>query len=66
MMGATPSLHWVDVPTGERWRRVRQRNAEKGETFAMNVDRDMFDCIEGQWQAPGDDELSAINGQIIQ
>lgn len=64
-MGATPSLHWVDVPTEERWRRVQQRNAEKGETFAMTVDRDMFDFMEGQWQPPSEDELSAMNGQII-
>jgi predicted kinase len=64
-LNATPSLHWVDVPTEERWRRVQQRNAEKGETFAMNVDRDMFDFMEGQWQPPSEDEISAMNGQII-
>jgi predicted kinase len=64
-MRATASLHWVDVPTDERWRRVQQRNAEKGETFAMTVDRDMFDFMEGQWQPPGEAEMTAMNGQII-
>jgi predicted kinase len=65
-IGATASLHWVDVPTEERWRRVEQRNAEMGETFAMTVDRAMFDFMEGQWQPPSDDEINAMNGLIIQ
>lgn len=64
-MGATPSLHWVDVPAEERWRRVQQRNAEKGATFAMAVDRDMFDFMEGQWQPPSADEISTMNGRIV-
>ncbi len=65
-MGATAALHWINVPTEERWRRVEQRNAEKGETFAMAVDRAMFDFMEGQWQPPSDAEISVMNGQIIQ
>jgi predicted kinase len=64
-MGAEISLHWVDVPTEERWRRVEQRNTEKGETFAMTVDRAMFDFMEGQWQPPSDEEMNAMNGQVI-
>jgi predicted kinase len=64
-IGATVSLHWIDVSTQERWQRVQQRNAEKGQTFAMNVDRDMFDFMEGQWQSPGDEEITAMNGHII-
>jgi predicted kinase len=64
-IGATPSLHWVDIPTDERWRRVQQRNSEKGDTFAMNVDRGMFDFMEGQWQPPSDDEINAMDGQVI-
>jgi predicted kinase len=65
-MGATVSLHWVNVPAEERWQRVQQRNEQKGETFAMTVDRDMFDFMEGQWQLPSDDEINAMDGQIIQ
>lgn len=45
-------LHWVDVAPDERWRRVQSRNAEKGETFAMDVPRDMFDFMENEWEAP--------------
>lgn len=45
-------LHWVDVPTTERWWRVQSRNTEKGETFAMDVPREMFDFMENEWEAP--------------
>lgn len=50
--GAEPILHWVDVSPEERWRRVQSRNAEKGETFAMEVPREMFDFMESEWEAP--------------
>jgi len=55
-------LHWVDISPQERWRRVESRNAEKGETFAMEVPREMFDFMENEWEAPSDTELSAHNG----
>jgi len=47
-----PVLHWVDISSDERWRRVQSRNAEKGETFAMEVSREMFDFMENEWVAP--------------
>lgn len=49
-------LHWVDVSPEERWRRVQSRNAEKGETFAMDVPREMFDFMEAEWEAPDDED----------
>ena len=55
-------LHFVDVPAETRWARVQGRNAERGETFAMNVDRAMFDFMEGLWEPPGEDEMAALNG----
>jgi predicted kinase len=64
-IGAAASLHWLDISPEERWHRVQQRNLEKGETFAMSVNRDMFDFMEGQWQAPSEEEINALNGQII-
>lgn len=64
-IGATASLHWVNVSPKERWQRVQQRNLEKGETFAMAVDRAMFDFMEGQWQPPSAEEIRALNGKII-
>ena len=45
-------LHWVDVSAEERWARVRQRNIERGATYAMQVDRAMFDFMEEQWEEP--------------
>jgi predicted kinase len=60
--GAELQLHWIDIPAAERWRRVENRNAEKGETFAMDVTRDMFNFMEGQWENPSKAELLAQNG----
>jgi len=54
--GYDVSLHWVDISAEERWRRVQSRNAEKGETFAMEVPREMFDFMENEWEAPSSTE----------
>lgn len=56
-LGYAPVLHWVDVPGDIRWDRVKGRNTEKGETFAMEVPREMFDFMENEWEAPRDDEM---------
>ena len=58
-------LHFVDVDSETRWGRVQQRNAERGATFALEVTRDMFDFMEGIWQAPEADELSEATGRIL-
>jgi predicted kinase len=55
-------LHWIDVPQEERWRRVMQRNRQRGETYEMDVDREMFDFMEGIWEAPTQAEMAALNG----
>ena len=60
--GFPVALHYVDVPAAERWRRVEQRNATRGVTYSMTVDRAMFDFMEGQWQAPDDAEMEWLNG----
>lgn len=60
------SLHWVDISPDERWRRVQFRNAEKGETYAMDVPRKMFDFMENEWEAPSQKELAANNGMRSQ
>jgi predicted kinase len=64
-LGATTCLHFVDVSSEERWRRVESRNAARGETYAMQVDRAMFDFMESAWQAPSADELRALNGFVV-
>ena len=60
--GIPVALHHVDVPADERWRRVEQRNAERGETYAMQVDRAMFDAMESMWEAPTAEEMTRLNG----
>lgn len=55
--GCTIQTHFLDVDAPERWRRVQQRNAEKGETFKLEVTRDMFDCFETMWESPSENEL---------
>lgn len=63
--GLSAALHFVDVPVEERWRRVVRRNAERGETYAMTVDRGMFDFMEGMWEPPEKDEWHAHGGTRI-
>lgn len=58
-------MHWIDVSAEERWRRVQLRNTQKGETFAMEVPRDMFEFMENEWEAPSDDETSKMTSYII-
>lgn len=61
--GADVSLHFLDVPAEERRNRVRNRNREKGPTFAFEVTDQMFDYIEAMFVPPSDEEL--INGLRI-
>jgi predicted kinase len=63
--GYSVQLHFVDVPTEERWSRVEKRNAEQAETFQFEVTRPMFDFIESLWEAPTDKEMQALSGKRI-
>lgn len=63
--GYDAALHWVDIPAEIRWQRVNQRNQDQGETFAMTVTREMFDFMEGIWDAPSDEEMRRYNGERI-
>ena len=60
--GLTAAIHFIDVPADERWYRVNCRNKEQGETYAMQVDRQMFDLMEGMWEPPGQAEWEAGGG----
>lgn len=60
--GLSAIIHFLDVPVDERWYRVNRRNKERGETFAMEVDRPMFDFMEGIWEPPLEAEWSAGGG----
>ena len=63
--GYSVQLHFVDVPLETRWSRVEKRNREQAETFQFHVTRPMFDFIESIWQAPTDEEMSALSGKRI-
>ena len=59
------AVHFIDVcakPAGSAW---SSATASKGETFAMTVDRAMFDFMEGMWEAPTPDEWQANGGLLI-
>jgi predicted kinase len=64
-IGAGVELHLVDVSHDVRWARVQRRNEERGETYAMPVDRAMFDFMETEWQAPDAAEMRALNGRPV-
>lgn len=61
----TAAAHFIDVPVDERWLRVSRRNTERGETYAMQVDRQMFDFMEGIWEPPFEAEWSESGGRRI-
>lgn len=63
--GLSSQVHFLDVPVDERWYRVNRRNNERGETFAMTVDRQMFEFMEGLWEPPSEAEWSAGGGLRI-
>ncbi len=56
------AVHFIDVPADERWFRVNRRNKERGETYAMQVDRQMFDFMDAMWEPPLEPEWSANGG----
>ncbi|MFC7536196.1 AAA family ATPase [Sphingomonas sp. GCM10030256] len=64
-IGAQPVLHYLNVPAETRWQRVLARNVERGDTYRMDVDKAMFEFMEGQWQAPDEGELQATNGHVF-
>jgi len=50
--GLEAQIHVADAPAEERWRRVEARNRDRGETFRLEVTREMFDFMEGMWEPP--------------
>lgn len=54
--------HFVDAPQEIRRARVEGRNQIRGETFAIDVPPEMFDFIEGVYEAP---EPAELEGAIV-
>lgn len=55
--GLSPQWHFVDATQEVRRARVAGRNATQGETFVMEVSPEMFEFIEGVYEAPAPAEL---------
>jgi predicted kinase len=56
--GLPLQFHFVDAPQEVRRARVAGRNTIQGESFAIEVSPDMFEFIEGVYEAPQPDELT--------
>jgi predicted kinase len=50
-------FHFVTAPQEVRRARVADRNVIRGESFAIEVTPEMFDFIEGVFEAPDEAEL---------
>lgn len=57
--GLAACFHYVAAPPETRWERVAARNAQRGDSFAFEVTRPMFDFIETIWEAPDETERTA-------
>ena len=56
-------LHFLDISKEIRWKRVKQRNNEKGVSYEFDVSQADFDFMETWFEKPNDDELK--DGIII-
>ncbi|WP_411286942.1 AAA family ATPase [Phenylobacterium sp.] len=56
-VGLPLQFHFVSAPQEVRRARVAGRNVVKGESFAIEVTPDLFDFIEGIYEAPEKEEL---------
>jgi predicted kinase len=50
-------LHFIDISKEVRWKRVQERNAQKGETFEFEVSKSDFDFMETWFETPTITEL---------
>jgi predicted kinase len=61
-MGLPMQWHFVDAPQEVRRARVAGRNTVKGATFAMEVTPEMFDRLEGIYEAP---DAAELQGAVV-
>jgi predicted kinase len=57
------TTHFLDVSKDTRWKRVLQRNEEKGESFEFEVSKENFDFMEDWFEKPTEKEM--MGGIII-
>jgi len=54
----TIEIHVIEADKDIRWQRVLNRNLEKGATYSLEVNKEMFDFCEDLYERPEADELS--------
>ncbi|PRC90623.1 AAA family ATPase [Solimicrobium silvestre] len=57
--GIDLAIYVLDAPRDIRRKRVCQRNAEKGETFSMEVPMQIFELASDMWEPPTEAERSS-------
>ena len=55
--GVITQLHYVDAPYSIRFKRVMDRNIQKGQTFSFEVTPGMFEFMEKEFENPTEKEL---------
>jgi len=58
-------VYFLDTPLEVRRQRVRDRNAQKGDTYKMEVSDEIFEVANGFWQEPDEAESKERNIEII-
>lgn len=58
--GVGIEVHHIDVNSKERWRRVQNRNSKKGDTYSMQVTKEMFDYIESIFEEFTEEEKAIL------
>ncbi|HYD59497.1 MAG TPA: AAA family ATPase [Noviherbaspirillum sp.] len=58
-------IHVLDAPHEVRRVRVRQRNEEKGPTFAMVVPDHLFELTSRLWEVPDEDECDDYEVKFV-
>lgn len=59
--GCSTCLHYLDISTDERWKRVEERNQHKGDTYALEVTRPMFDFVDAMFETPENTEMTLFD-----
>lgn len=59
-LGIPVETHYLDLDADLRWKRVQERNSEKGSTFVMHVDRPMFEFMESIFEPPSASEGAPV------
>ncbi|APU11789.1 Zeta toxin [Cellulophaga lytica] len=61
--GFKVKTHFLDISKETRFKRVMQRNIEKGDTYEFEVSKENFDFMETWFEKPSNDEMK--NGIVI-